>query len=69
MAPPEPPSPITVATIGTGASRHASIERAIASAWPRASASMPGNAPEVSTKVSIGRPNRPASSISRRALR
>ena len=58
-----------VATNGTGASRQASIERAMASAWPCASASIPGNAPEVSTKLSTGSPKRPASSISRRALR
>ena len=41
----------------------------MASAWPRASASMPGNAPAVSMKVSTGRLKRPASSISLRALR
>ncbi len=34
MAPPEPPSPMMVATMGTGASRQASMERAMASAWP-----------------------------------
>ena len=66
---PEPPSPMMVAMNGTGASSPASIERAMASAWPRASASMPGKAPAVSTKDRIGRPKRPASSISRRALR
>ena len=69
MAPPEPPSPMMVATKGTGASRQASIERAMASAWPRASASMPGKAPAVSTKVRIGRLKRLASSMMRRALR
>ncbi len=33
-APPEPPSPMIVATLGTPISRHASVERAMASAWP-----------------------------------
>ena len=42
MAPPEPPSPITTATFGTPSARQASVERAMASAWPRSSASMPG---------------------------
>ena len=69
MAPPDPPSPMMVATKGTGASRQASIDRAIASACPRASASMPGKAPAVSTKERIGMPKRPARSMMRRAFR
>jgi hypothetical protein len=48
------------ATKGTLMSRQVSIARAIASAWPRASASMPGKAPLVSTKVRTGSPKRPA---------
>ena len=68
-APPEPPSPITTATLGTPSERQASVERAIASAWPRASASTPGKAPAVSTSAITGRSNRSASSISRTALR
>ena len=42
---------------------------AIASAWPRSSASMPGYAPAVSMKERIGRPNFSASSMTRSALR
>ena len=34
MAPPEPPSPITVAMIGTGAVSSVSVERAIAASLP-----------------------------------
>ena len=45
------------------------MERAIDSATPRSSASGPGDAPGVSTKVTSGTPNRSASSISRIALR
>ena len=41
-APPEPPSPITTLTSGTPIARQVSIDDAIASAWPRASASRPG---------------------------
>src|SRR3546814_10750221 len=55
IAPPEPPSPTTAAIMGTPSDRHASVERAIASAWPRSSASTPGKAPAVSTKVITGR--------------
>ncbi len=42
IAPPDPPSPTIAATTGNTRGRHASVERAIASAWPRSSASMPG---------------------------
>ena len=42
MAPPEPPSPTIAATSGTPSARHCSVERAIASAWPRSSAWTPG---------------------------
>jgi len=42
MAPPEPPSPVTVATIGTFRVRQRSVERAMASLWPRSSAPTPG---------------------------
>ena len=45
------------------------IERAIASAMPRSSASAPGYAPGVSTNVTTGRPSRSASSNKRIALR
>jgi len=41
----------------------------MASDWPRSSASMPGQAPAVSMKVSTGRPKRSAIFISRSALR
>ena len=37
-----PPSPMIVATLGTPMRRQASVERAMASAWPRSSAPMPG---------------------------
>src|SRR5947208_2736340 len=43
MAPPDMPSPVTIATLGTPSDRQASVERAIASAWPRSSAPMPGH--------------------------
>jgi len=42
IAPPDMPSPVTIATLGTPNDRQASVERAIASAWPRSSAPMPG---------------------------
>src|SRR6516225_5472777 len=38
IAPPEPPSPRMTATFGTPRERQVSVERAIASAWPRSSA-------------------------------
>ena len=68
-APPDAPSPMTTTIIGTGKRAISKRFRAIASAWPRSSASKPGNAPGVSSKVMIGFPNFAASFISRRALR
>ena len=68
-APPEPPSPITVAINGTFNSVITARLRPIASDCPRSSASMPGYAPGVSTKVKIGSPNFSASRIKRSALR
>ncbi|KAG1385299.1 hypothetical protein G6F59_017487 [Rhizopus arrhizus] len=68
-APPEPPSPITVQMIGTFSSAISIRLRAIASDWPRDSASMPGQAPAVSIRVSTGRPKRSAIFIRRSALR
>ncbi len=41
-APPEPPSPVMVTTMGTGRRAISRKFRAMASAWPRSSASMPG---------------------------
>ena len=41
-APPEAPSPITTTTMGTGSRAMTSRFRAMASAWPRSSASSPG---------------------------
>ncbi len=41
-APPEPPSPMMTEISGTPTCRHFSVERAIASAWPRSSAPLPG---------------------------
>ena len=41
-APPEPPSPMTTETSGTPMPQAFSVERAIASAWPRSSAPLPG---------------------------
>ena len=41
-APPEPPSPMMTETIGTPRPKQQSVERAMASAWPRSSAPMPG---------------------------
>src|SRR6266540_2440682 len=54
IAPPEPPSPIMTAMFGTPRSRLASVERAMASAWPRSSAPMLGYAPAVSTSDITG---------------
>jgi hypothetical protein len=42
IAPPDPPSPMMTETFGAPSARQASVERAIASAYPRSSASMPG---------------------------
>ena len=56
-------------TIGVRRRLISPIERAIDSAIPRSSDSGPGWAPGTSTKVTIGRPNRSASSMTRIALR
>ena len=66
-APPEPPSPTMTEIIGTFRARHCSVERAMASACPRSSAS--GNAPGVSTSETTGMPNWSAICIRRMALR
>ena len=42
IAPPEPPSPMMSAMFGVPRAMQASVERAMASAWPRSSAPMPG---------------------------
>ena len=68
-APPEPPSPVMIATIGVRRRLIRATERAIASAMPRSSDSGPGWAPGTSTNVTIGSPNRSASSITRIAFR
>ena len=68
-APPEPPSPITVQITGTLSCDISRKLRAIASAWPRSSAPIPGYAPGVSIKVMIGKLKRSAISIKRNALR
>ncbi len=67
-APPLPPSPITVATIGTRTSVSVWMQAAMALLCPRSSDPMPGSAPGRSMKVTIGRPNFSACRISRRAL-
>src|SRR5436190_2078606 len=69
IAPPEPPSPITQATVGTSSRAIAACERAIAPPWLCCSAATPGYAPGMSTRLTRGKPCRPASSISRIALR
>ena len=58
-----------VAMIGTRRFKQQSVERAMASAWPRSSAPTPGAYPGVSTNVRIGNPNLSAISMSRMALR
>ena len=68
-APPDPPSPVMTTTIGVRSRLISPIERAIASAIPRSSDSGPGWAPGTSTNVTIGRPSRSASSMTRIALR
>ena len=68
-APPLPPSPMTATTIGTSSRDISRRFTAIASAWPRSSASIPGNAPGVSTRVITGRRNFSASFMSRSAFR
>ena len=42
IAPPDPPSPITIARVGTFNDMQHSIDLAIASAWPLSSAPTPG---------------------------
>src|SRR5579883_952611 len=69
IAPPEPPSPRITAILGTSSKSELSVARAMASAWPRSSASTPGNAPAVSTSDITGRLNRFARSMRRTALR
>ena len=68
-APPEPPSPMTMESTGTRSAAISSRQAAIASAWPRSSASMPGYAPGVSMKAITGLSNRSASFMRRSALR
>ena len=53
-APPEPPSPIIKEKIGDCTFIEHLMELAIASDWPRSSASTPGWAPGVSTNVTTG---------------
>ena len=68
-APPEPPSPMMQATLGTVRRAMAACERAIAPPWPCCSAATPGYAPGVSTIVTSGNPWRSASAIARIAFR
>ncbi len=68
-APPLPPSPITMHRVGTRSALISRMFSAIAQAWPRSSAPMPGYAPGVLISVTIGSPNRSASFIFWRALR
>ncbi len=68
-APPEPPSPMTAAMMGTSSSIISRKLTAMASAMWRSSAPTPGYAPAVSMSVMIGRPNLFASRIKRSALR
>ena len=56
-APPEPPSPNSTLTTGTRRPASASRLSAMALPCPRSSASMPQNAPCVSTRHTTGRPN------------
>ena len=65
IAPPEPPSPITIAKVGTFNFIQHSIDLAIASACPLSSAPTPGYAPGVSIKDIIGILNLSANSINR----
>ena len=68
-APPEPPSPITVAIIGTSRSLISNRLRAIASDCPRSSAPNPAHAPGVSMKVITGTRNFSAIFMRRSAFR
>ena len=58
-----------IATIGVRSRLISPMLRAIASAIPRSSDSGPGCAPGTSTNVTIGSPNRSASSMIRIDLR
>ena len=67
-APPEAPSPIITTIIGTEIDIISKIFLAIASPCPRSSASIPGKAPGVSIKVTIGIPNLSADFINLKAF-
>ena len=67
-APPEAPSPITTVIIGVFKMVISKIFLAIASPCPRSSASKPGYAPGVSSKVTTGMPNFSAIFIKRNAF-
>ena len=69
IAPPDPPYPITTEIIGASIFKEDKIDEAIDSDWPLSYASLPGNAPAVSTKVIIGRLNLSAININLWALR
>ena len=69
MAPPLPPSPTQMATLGVRSRAMACNVAAISAAMPSRSAAGPGSAPGVSTSVSSGSPIRSASPIARRASR
>ena len=68
-APPDAPSPIIITIIGTDKDIISYMFLAIASPCPRSSASKPGNAPGVSTSVTIGISNLSADFINLRAFR
>jgi Mor family transcriptional regulator len=68
-APPLAPSPMMTQITGTFSMNISFRLRAMASPWPRSSASRPGNAPGVSISVTTGTLNFSASFIRRRALR
>src|SRR4029453_18855419 len=55
IAPPEPPSPMMQATIGTVSRLIRAWLRAIAPPWPCCSAAKPGEAPGVRTREPIGK--------------
>src|SRR5712692_407271 len=68
-APPLPPSPLTMTTMGVSRSIMSRRLTAIASATPRSSDSMPGYAAGVSTNTMTGRPNFSARRLARSAVR
>ena len=68
-APPLPPSPTSTLTVGTRSPAMAYRLSAMALPWPRSSASLPQNAPCVSTKHTTARPKRSAWRMRRRLLR